>query len=408
MRHFKNFLEGYMDYAVDNYCPPEFHYWTGISILAGALERKISLKQANIFHYPNLYVLLVSYPAVGKTTAMDRGVDLLEDVKKIYNPALRFIPNQVTEASFIDLMKTSELVMIDNRFEIVHTSGYFYASEASSSALQNTHGDFIASLTAMYDCPKTFRKKIKGEKFEVEIINACMNVLAGTTFDFLKNMIDEKSVMGGFASRLIYIVNKDRLVRETKYDYIKKDNDELRQKLLEDLVQIHKIAGPVIPTAAFKREVEKAQPEFDRFLHKLESPRMESLMARRLTNTIKLSMILAIAESNELVVDAKHFHEAKELVEATSKDNALVISSALMANKSSQDSFTTFILQTMKYQGHVKPLTELKRDFLKFGGDVSRFDATVQMLVGAQVLEVISNDSGNMHVKLLSNPNINL
>jgi hypothetical protein len=396
-----------MDYASDNYCPRDFHFWTGISIIAAALERKIALKQANIIHYPNLYILLVSYPAVGKSTAMDRGVDILEDVKKLYDPGFRIIPNQVTEASFIDLMKHPEVKMIANRAEIVHTSGFFYASEASSSALQNTHGDFNASLTAMYDCPKFFRKKIKGEKFEVEIVNACMNLLAGTTFDFLKNVVDEKSVMGGFASRLLYVVSKDRVIRETQYDYIRPENDNLRQKLLEDIAQIHDLGGFIKPTDSFKKAVERAQPEFDRYLRDLGSPRMESLMARKLTNTIKLSMILSVAESNSLVVDERHFLAAAKLIDDVSKDNALVVSSALMSNKASQDAFTTFVLQSMGYAGAVRNMADFRIAFLKFGGDVSRFTATMDMLVAARAIDIFV-DGSETYVKLLTDPNINL
>jgi hypothetical protein len=63
-----NWLKAYVEYASDKYCPPEFHLWTGLSVLAGACERKVWLSNRRVTYYPNLFVMLTTYPGVGKST----------------------------------------------------------------------------------------------------------------------------------------------------------------------------------------------------------------------------------------------------------------------------------------------------------------------------------------------------
>jgi hypothetical protein len=400
-RYFPNFLEAYQEYSHDKFCPNQFHLWTGISIIAGALERKVSLKQGKIYHTPNLYVMLVSHPGMGKSTAIDVGVDLLEQMRIEHNPNFRIIPNQVTEPAFLDLMKVIEFYGIGpgQKIQIPHSSGYFYASEASASALQNTCGDFVASLTAFYDCPKYFRKKLKGEKDPVNIENACMNVLAGSTFDYLKNLVNEQSVMGGFASRLVYVICKERIVREFVWDAQKQEDYETKRKLTHDLAVINRLAGPFRPTREYISRLEKWQPDFDRFLIALDSPRMESIFARKGTNIIKLSMILSVSEGDSLVLDARHFDEAFAHVEEVAKDNSFIIKAAIMADKQSQSGINQVIGQTLKKHGGTMNAVELRQKVMKYGNDIAAVKTTLDYMLGSGWLS-----TDGVSIKLLIDP----
>lgn len=383
-RQHSNFLKAYMEYATDNFCPPQFHLWTGISVLSGVIGRKLAMRQGAIYHVPNFYVMLVSHPAVGKSTAMNTGTDLIEAVKKQYSPDFRIIPNQVTEPSFLDLMKIVEYYQVAGLPDhLPHSSGYFYASEASSSALQNTCGDFVATLTAFYDCPRFFRKKLKGEKDMTEIENGCMNLLGGATFDYLKTLVNETSVMGGFASRLLYVIAKERSVRKTKFDD-GGDRDKWQtpagQKLISDLAHINRLTGAFKPTEGFKRRVEAFQPKFDQYLIDLNSPRMESLMARKGTHIIKLSMLLSISEGDSLVVTEKHFDEAVDLIESVTKDNPYIISQALMGDKESQEGLNQTIAQFIKKQGGKVKTKSVRAALMRSGNAVESVTATLDFM----------------------------
>lgn len=397
-RNFPDFLSAYFDYARDGFCPDRFHRWIGLSILSAAIERKVSLRQGMIYHIPNLYVMLVSHPAVGKTTAMDRGVDLLEGLKKDHNVDFKIIPNQATEPALVDAMRiTNYFSLLDGRIQIPHSSGFFYASEASASALQNVCGDFVASMTAFYDCPKFFRKITKKDG-EITIENICMSMLAGSTFNYLKELVNEKSVMGGFASRLLYVVSKERKVREIKWGQAFDRDDEFRRKLIEDLARINKIAGPMKPTEGFIQAYEKWQPEFDQFLISLKSERHESILSRKGTNLIKIAMILSISEGDSLVVTEEHFERAKEMVDEVTEDNSFIISQALIANKDSQEGINEMIRVAFEQKPEMTP-SEVRRELLRNGNESVKASFTVDEMIKAGVIVPTSNGSGKYKIK---------
>lgn len=402
-RNFPNFLDAYVQYATDDFCPQQFHLWAGLSVLSGALERKVWTSQALVTHYPNVYALLVSHPGMGKSTALERGVNLLEKLKERYNHEFKIIPNQITEPALIDMMNIQSIVMLNGTTGVPQSAGYFYASEASSSALQNIHGDFNAALCAFYDCPKMFRKKIKMENRTVEIPNSCMNVLAGSTFDFLKRLVNEDSVMGGLASRFIYVICKDRIVRQSRWDTAVQVDKRTRDLLVEDLHLINQLTGPFRPTPGFIARWEKFQPEFDQYLIDLNSPRMESLMARKATNLMKICMLLSVAEGDTLELNEGHWEKASEIIEEVTKDNAFVISSALIGNIDTQSGLNQFIMQTLKRKGGSAHLHTLRAEITRQGNDISRVELTLKHLVDCKFVNLIT-DGNSSRVDLLVDP----
>lgn len=405
-RHFPDFIEAYLSYASDNYCPVEFHRWVGLSIVAAAAERKITLAQGQIQHTPNLYVMLVSYPAVGKSTSMDRGVDLLEEMQKHHNVNFRIIPNQVTEAALIKIMSIVDRYPVgeSGKIYLPHSSGFFYASEASASALQNTCGDFVASMTAMYDCPKFFRKQLVSYPDPVVIENVCMNMLAGSTFNYLNQLIDERSVMGGFASRILYIVSKERKIRESDWDGGAKMDMEVKRKLIEDLAEINKLAGPMKPTPGFKKMFREIMPEIDKERHAMNSDKRESIMARKSTNLIKVAMNLSVAESNDLIVTEDHFTRAKGLVDTAMNENDWILKQSIVENKEKQSGVSLAIMMIIEKNGGTIDVAALKRMTMRNGNPVSMVNETFDSMIGNGSLERLE---GN-RVKLTVNSNSQL
>lgn len=400
MRKTDDWLEAYQDYARDNYCPDSFHLWTGLSIIAAALERKVWLKNGKITFFPNIYTMLVTYAGVGKSTALERGVDLLERIKEEVNPELKIISEQITEPGLVKDMEIRQAMRIGETKEMFHSSGFFYASEASASALQNTHGTFTATITRFYDCPKVFRKMTKGEHEKpAQIYNVCFNMLAGATFDYLKTLVNETSVMGGFASRMIYVINKERIVREPKWGDSNHVDEALAETLFQDLCDIHALKGAFRPTREFIEAWEAFQPESDRALAQMNSPRLESLAARKSTNTTKVAMLLSVAESNDLVLTLDHWNRAMELIEEVSKDNAFILSQGAIADKMSQSGVNQMIGQTLRKMGGRTNYNEFKRIVMGNGNQVDMISKTLDYMIGSHYLRLTGDD-----VELLVDP----
>jgi hypothetical protein len=393
-RNFPCFLEAFSTYARDGFVPDRFYDWVGRSIVGAALERKVTLQQGRIFHTPNIYVMLVAHPAVGKSTAIEAGTDVIEAMRNEYNQNFKIIPNQATEPALIDLMKIQERFPLPTNPNVIHvqSAGYFYASEASASALQNTCGDFVAAMTAFYDCPKWFRKKLKGEAHPTEIENSCMNLLAGATFDYLKTLVNEQSVMGGFASRCIYVVEMERVVRETVWGASKQFDSVLGRKLVEDLAEINKLIGPMKPTPEFIKRYEQWRPTFDQAMVDCKSPRLESINSRKPTNLLKLAMILSVSEGNSLVVTEKHFDRALDLINDCYKDTPEIIAAAAMADKNSQNGVNQVIAQTLKKNGGRLPLSMLQKLTLSSGNSVDQLTKTIAFMMTSGWLRTEGTD----------------
>lgn len=405
-RNFPDFIEAYFKYAQDNYCPNRFHRWVGLSVLAGAVERKISIKEGKTHYFPNIYVMLVAHPAVGKSTAVIRGTNLLEGMKARYNQEFKIIPNQTTEASLIKQMQILNSCSVGNTL-YMHSSGYFYASEASSSALQNVCGNFIATLTDFYDCNEFFRKQLASDPAPREVTNVCMNVLTGTTFDYLKTLVNENSVMGGFASRLLYVVEKEREMQEATWGEDIGEDLETREKLISDLYHINRLMGPAKPTPGFIKRILVWRNEFNTYLTTLDSPKLASIMGRKGTNLMKLSILLSVSERDDLVITEEHFEKAKKLVDDVTKDNSYVITSAMIANVDKQSGLNQLIARTIGRKGSSISIDRIKSAILSNGNDVTKIDATIKAMTeaGKIAMEMVGT---SLHYRLLVDPDIDL
>lgn len=408
-RKCNDWLTSYWMYAQDSYCPDSFHNWTGISVLSGALERKVYLSVTDsVPTYPNTFILLVGKPGTGKSTAIKRGIRFIERLRKEANAEFRIMSGLATQAGLMSEMKVWSQYTMGTEV-IPYWSCYYYASEASDSGLQNLSGDFNSTITALYDCDDFYRKTLKSERIDVP--NPCFNLLAGSTFDFLKTVVNQNSVMGGLASRFSYVVSDETgpksgagMLGGSNY----KADHKLAEDLYADLVHIHGLRG--------KFHVERVASQiyydwWDKFVDdfkKLNSERMESIMIRKPMLLQKIAMIMSVSNSDSLGITSQHMSKAIEMVDEVTKGNADIISSAIIANKDTQDAVSQFIMQTIKRCDGYMPLVELKKKFLGFGGDLNKYDLTMKMLAESDSIKYHSSQHGIILVELTCDPNANL
>src|SRR6516162_4021230 len=91
-RVFPNWLKAYMDYTRDSESPNTFHFWTGVSTLAGALRRRVWIDMKKFQWTPNFYIILVGPPGVAaKSTSISMGMNLLSQIKGV-----KFGPESMT------------------------------------------------------------------------------------------------------------------------------------------------------------------------------------------------------------------------------------------------------------------------------------------------------------------------
>lgn len=403
-RNFKNFLEAYTAYADNSFAPKQFHLWCGISILSAALERKVRLPWNDSFsYYPNLFIFLVTNPGIGKSSAINMALSLLRDVNEYRGGEVKFLPAQITEAKLIELM-SSKTPYTQGTVTTYQSAGYYVASEGSNG-LKEIYGSNIACMTEFYDCPEVWSRATKKDG-ETKLTNVCLNILAGVTFDFLGKIVTDESILGGFASRVNYVIFKDKLVRKVKFQdgglRVSAEQVKMRQQLIDDLSSIHKLVGDFTADDDFKAAYEAWHPIYEETRQELESEKMQALLVRKATTAMKLCMILSVAESDDLVLRLKHWNKALKMVDSIEKDLPGMIRETKSAQVQTQDGLNQKIFHMLTKERKVN-LTELKRNLMCEGFKANEVETTIDaMLKGKVLTEEISANSA--FVRLLVNP----
>lgn len=355
-RNFPDFLTAYFDYARDNFSPDSFHKWVGVACVAGALERRVWVEQSRRKTFPNLYVFLVSIPGEGKSSAGDLGMlRLLRKVRR-ENTKVSFLPDQMTEAAFIDSMQNVTFFLknvvdeqgnwrVDQEPQCAH---FLYASEASNSLKELAGGgEITAALTEFYDCRDVWSKKTKGGG-ETPLNNICCNLLAGSTFSHMNVLFPPSRILGGFASRIIYVANRDTKGRKIKWEQDER-SPETEAKLLTDLTRIFELSGQFSVTEEFAREYVAFFEQYDGGRRGLKDERMQAFLSRRHTNMLKLAMICSVSESDSLLLERRHWDRALTFLPEMDKSLDLVMDSA--ANVADQSGINYKIMRVLKQSG---------------------------------------------------------
>lgn len=397
-RNFPDFLNAYIDYAEDDFCPDVFHKWVGISIISGAMERKTWIPWTTFEYFPNLFIFLIASPGLGKTTACNSGVALLRKVK-----GLNFTSPQISVARLYESLAEDAKTFQIGSTIYPHSSQFYYAPEASD-CLKDVSEDIIAALTNFYDCPGFSERGTKKDK-KTTVDHACLNLLAACTFNYLNEILEGNSIMGGFASRIIYIIGDDNRVRTPKWGVGKQDDIKTYNLLAEDLSQINKLKGPFktddevgkIWAEWFEKTDEKRMNE--------ESEKLKALLVRQNTNLVKLCMIMSASRSDELVIRMEDWERANQYI-ATSDKNITGMLRMVSAHSQKKDSSS--LLNAMVFITGEGPYKEgeLIRRLLSMGFDKYKIDAAFKAY--------ISNDEESLYnfyhqgkhtmLKLIGNP----
>lgn len=294
--------------------------WSFLSVVAGALERRVWVDRTYYTLYPNLYTIIVGKSGmIKKSTTTGMAVDLLRDVKGI-----KFMSERLTAASLIDQMAVSKKEFSYRGRQHIESALFAYGSEMAVM-LGEVFGSIIELLTTFYDCqPNDFRKpwiyKRKHEA-EVKIHGPCLNILGASTKEWLVKSIGPKEMQGGFASRCVFVIENnlpDNLVAWPRLD---KSVQEMRPKIVADLERISKMSGEFVTMPSYiKKFTQWYEHHMRDIVPSVKDTRFSGYLARKGDLIIKLSMIRAALLGDNLVLEPEHFSWALERVNEIEPD----------------------------------------------------------------------------------------
>lgn len=295
-----DWIEAYMAYTAESQSPDEYHIWSALSTIAGALRRKAFFDMSYFLLYPNLYVVLVG-PAgrCKKSTAMRIGREMLREV-----PGCSFSSDSTTrERLILDLAQT----YVDG-----HSSMTAYSTEFAS-LLTSSGMDMVVFLTDIYDCPIEWshRTKMGGTN---KIKAPYLNLLGATTPDWIAKSLPLDTVGIGLTSRIIFVYQDTPRIRDP-FPKLSEAQVALKELLIKDMATIAQITGQY----TLSKEAEELYRSWDLVRqanpNPINDPRLSGYYERKPMHVLKIAMLVAASRTNELMLNTEHLEEAFKLLD---------------------------------------------------------------------------------------------
>jgi len=303
MRLLPNWVESFYEYTDFLPSPPIFRKWAGIATIAGALERRTWVHSQGADLYPNIYVIFVSPPGVGKSILTSRVEKLWQDL-----PGHFVASSNITKAALIDELNFAERTIIrpnETPTTVVFNSLKILSNELGV-LLPSYDNEFMSTLTDIYDGSR-YAERRRGTKNDPIIIDhPQFNILAATTPGHLSDFLPVGAFDQGFLSRCFLIYSGEMTLRplfETAQGSV-----ELKRMLSKDLRAIGTLFGQM------KFAPESAKLITDWHMNGRAPapthPKLNNYNTRRTLHLLKLCMISSASNSESLVISVENFQEA--------------------------------------------------------------------------------------------------
>lgn len=292
-----SWVDKFLHYTNGINSPPLFRKWGAIALLAGAVERKLWITTRSGSIYPNLYVVLVAPPGVGKSEVTWR-------VRHFWSqlPSHHIAPSSVTKASLIDSLAgaTRHIQRLNEIPSMIAFNSLLIASNELGVLLPAYDNEFMNVLTDLYD-NKSYEETRRTKDLHILIKNPQINIIAACTPSYLNAMMPEGAWDQGFASRTIFIYSGEQVDMPLFGEADESELSDEEEALIRDLKTISRLYGKMEITDEAKQFLEnwhrnKGEPRPDH-------PKLLYYNSRRTVHLIKLSMIAAVSRTQSAVID---------------------------------------------------------------------------------------------------------
>ena len=229
MRAYDNWLKAYVAHQRFSESPTKFHFWAGVSTVAGALRRRVWIDM-KIFQWTK------------KSTTIRQGFYLLQQIKGI-----KFGPQSLTWQALIDaLAEAQEGVELPGKAKPEIMSCLTVGVSELGNFLRPDNREFVDFLIEMWDGQKgTFSRRtiMRGQQ---EILNPWLNLIGCTTPAWLKDNFPDIMIGGGLTSRIVFVYGdrKSQLVAYPGLETPSADYEREESYLVRDLQLISMLKGP--------------------------------------------------------------------------------------------------------------------------------------------------------------------
>lgn len=304
-----DWIESWVEYSSPLPSPGLWRRWAGIFILAAAMERRLWIKTSIGNLYPNLYVVLVGPPGVGKTLMTSQVRNFLYTLtdEKDQN-AFHLAAASETHASLVDSLKDATRRYIPpDMGEIQNYNALTLVSNELGVLLPEYDPAMMSKLTDLYD-GYPYSERRRGNNINFTIPSPTINMIAATTPSFLVDTLPEGAWDQGFLSRSMLAFSAETMYRDLFSDI--KFQDVLVRELGEDLRRVFALYGKMSFTdeavSAIQNWDSKGRPPLP------DHPKLLHYNTRRAAHLLKLCMVACISSGDTLQITIDHFRTAMD------------------------------------------------------------------------------------------------
>lgn len=308
-----DWIDTFMSYTEDISSPEIFRRWCAIAAVAASMERRCWTQTKQGTLYPNLFTMLISSPGIGKTEAIKRAEELLQQTKKLV-----VSPQSLTKAALVDSIRDTQQSMINNQGAPIEYHSMTLCIDELGTMIAAHDLEFLSFLNKLYDSPvelKERRRHFHGGK-DIVMARPQINMLAGSQPAFIAHLLPEEAWGMGFTSRMLLIYAGSGPAHADIFGS-QVDHGKEQATLVYKLSQYAEKIGMFTWT-----------PEAQRLLNEWNRARcppipdhskLVNYITRRLIHVIKLCMVSALSRSDRLEVAEEDFIRARDwLIEAES------------------------------------------------------------------------------------------
>lgn len=287
------FIDRYLQYAGTAPAPAAFHRWCALTCLAAAAADRVWLESLGERLAPNLYVFLIGPSGIGKGVASNLALRVLT-----HSGVVRIYQGMLTAKHLCDMLGRDRS---DPKVLLV-------TPELSLSIGDKVLADPLIRLaTELY--AGSLYEFSEGTRTHgvVRFSNYCLNWLAGTTAEWLRDSVPRSAVEGGFFARINVVAERGPVPRCPRPVL----GLSVLPSLVEDVQRVAQLQGPMTLT----RPAEDLYWEWYEQRPGPDTPTAEPIWARVPVHVVKLAMLLSLAEGSSMQVEARHVIEARQLAE---------------------------------------------------------------------------------------------
>lgn len=279
-----------------------YRKWSAITMVAGAMERRIHTIAATQVNWPNLYVMFLGPPGSGKSI-IDVVGGLWSLTKDEYGaPAFFSGVDDATKAALVDALKAAQRVHGPTNY-LYHN--LLLPIEEFSVTFSKFEAETLAFLTRVWNGPLHYKEQRR--KSGTNTITApLITGLFGYQPELMNKILIQGAGEQGFLRRTILIWN-ERADEKPLFD-VPPLSENLRNQICSRLSEIALLYGEMQWDSDAKTLLARwrAEGQYPR-------PEHHNLQYYNLTRVqfiIKLSMVASMSESNNMAVHLNHVERA--------------------------------------------------------------------------------------------------